>query len=118
MKLKKIVGLLLVLGLMAAMIMGCAASEPNEQQSEQNSPQQQTEKTDQPDTIKETATYTGRIDNNSVEMDVQGTPQAFQLTEELMETWDSLGFVEGDQLELQYQERENDRPILLKAEEV
>jgi len=118
MKFKKIVGLFLVLGLMAAMMMGCAGAEPNEQQSEQTPPQQQADNTELPDTITATATYTGRIDNNSVEMDVQGTPQAFQLTEELMETWDSLGFVEGDQLELQYQERENDRPILLKAEKV
>ena len=33
-----------------------------------------------------------------------------------METWDDLGFVEGDQLEIQYQERTDDRPLLLKAD--
>ena len=48
-------------------------------------------------------------------MDLQGSPRALQLPEEMMETWDDLGFVEGDQLEIQYQERIDDRPLLLEV---
>lgn len=115
MKLKKTLGLLLILALMATMMIGCGGSESTQPQSEPT-PSQQAQDTTDPDSIKETATYSGRIDNNSVEMDLQGSPLAFQLTEELMETWDSLGFTEGDQLEIQYQEREDNRPLLLKAD--
>ncbi len=115
MKFKKTVGLLLILALMAMMMIGCAESETNQQPSEQT-PSQPAGDTTDPDATKATATYTGRIDNNSVEMDLQGSPLAFQLTEDMMETWDNLGFAEGDQLEIQYQEREDDRPLLLKVD--
>jgi len=115
MMLKKTWGLLLILALMATMMIGCGGTESNQQQSEQT-PSQQVEDTIDPYAIKATVTYTGRIDNNSVEMDLQGSPLAFQLPEEMMETWDDLGFVEGDQLDIQYQERADDRPLLLKAD--
>ena len=115
MKFKKTVGLFLILALMAMLMIGCAESETNQQPSEQT-PSQPVGDTTDPDAIKATATYTGRIDCNSVEMDLQGSQLAFQLTEDMMETWDNLGFAEGDQLEIQYQEREDDRPLLLKAD--
>ncbi len=115
MKFKKTLGMLLMLALMTTLMIGCGGSESNQQPSEQT-PSQQAGDTADPDATKATATYTGRIDNNSVEMDLQGNPLAFQLTEEMMETWDNLGFAEGDQLEIQYQEREDDRPLLLKAD--
>ncbi|HAA10054.1 MAG: hypothetical protein ACOX6F_03090 [Syntrophomonadaceae bacterium] len=120
MKLMKRVGLLLILGLMAAMLIGCAGgSDPADQQSENNNLPQQEETVNpesEAEAIKDTAIYSGRIDNNSVEMFIEDSPVSFQLTEELIETWDSLGFEEGEQLEIQYQERENNRPVLLKAE--
>lgn len=117
MKLKKLLGLLLVIVLLAGMMMGCAGSKPEDQKNEQTAPPQ-SEEAVRPDSIEDTAVYTGRIDNNSVEMELKGNPQAFQLTEELMESWDSLGFAEGDELKIQYQERENDRPILLDAQKI
>lgn len=120
MKLMKRVGLLLILGLMAAMLIGCAGgSDPADQQLENNNLPQQEETVNpesEAEAIKDTAIYSGRIDNNSVEMFIEDSPVSFQLTEELIETWDSLGFEEGEQLEIQYQERENNRPVLLKAE--
>lgn len=117
MKLRKIIGLIMIIGLLAAMIIGCDGSEPKEQGKNQTTPPQSEEKVN-PDSIEDIVTYTGRIDNNSVEMELQGSPQAFQLTEELMESWDSLGFTEGDQLKIQYQERENNRPVLLDAKKM
>jgi len=118
MKLRKIIGLLLIIGIMAGMIIGCAGSKPKEQQEDKQTTPPQAEEKVQPGNLEDTATYTGRIDNNSVEMEIQGNPQAFQLTDELMESWDNLGFAEGDQLKIKYQERENDRPILLDAQKL
>ncbi|HOQ09659.1 MAG TPA: hypothetical protein PLG09_05995 [Syntrophomonadaceae bacterium] len=116
MKLRKVLGLILIIGLIAGMMIGCSQSGTGEQEKEQTPPP--IEEPVNSDSIEATATYTGRIDNNSVEMVLQGDPQAFQLTDELIESWDSLGFAEGDQLKIQYQERENDRPLLLNAQKL
>ncbi|HQA08265.1 MAG TPA: hypothetical protein PLP71_09070 [Syntrophomonadaceae bacterium] len=117
MKLRKVIGLLLIAGLIAGIIVGCAGSESKEQENQQTTPPQTQEKV-RPDSIEDTAIYTGRIDNNSVEMELNGSPQAFQLTDELIESWDNLEFAEGDKLKIQYQERENNRPILLDAQKI
>lgn len=118
MKLKKIMSLLLITGLLAVMMIGCAGSQPQEEQNPPQNNPPQAEENVLPESMEGTATYTGRIDNNSVEMVMQGSPQAFQLTEELMESWDSLGLNEGDQLKIKYEERENDRPILLDVQKL
>ena len=97
----------------------CGGSDPADQQSENNNLPQQEETVNpesEAEAIKDTAIYSGRIDNNSVEMFIEDSPVSFQLTEELIETWIVRDSRKGDQLEIQYQERENNRPVLLKAE--
>lgn len=116
MRAKKTLGMLLIMGLIIALMTGCAGSNTNDQPEPNNPPK--SEETVLPDAKTASAVYTGRIDNNSVELEMDGQPQAFQLTEELIETWENLGFKEGDQLKIQYQDRENDRPKLLDAKKL
>jgi hypothetical protein len=54
-----------------------------------------------------TGYYVGLIDNNSVEIEVDGYPKstaarAFQLSDDLKERWDFLDFQEGDKITIKF----------------
>lgn len=119
---KKILSLLLIMGLLLGMAVGCSGSK-NEPEPVDPPQAEEPIKPDVPGAKTDTGTYLGRIDNNSVEILISGVPketgtQAFQLSDELIEAWDKMGFTEGDQIKIQFEERTNDRPLLLDAEKI
>lgn len=122
MNMKKILSLLLVMGLMLGMAVGCSGSK-NEPAPADPPQAEEPVKPEEPGAKTDTGTFLGRIDNNSVEIQISGVPEeagtkAFQLSNELIEAWDKMGFAEGDQIKIQYEERTDDRPLLLDAEKI
>ncbi len=72
---------------------------------------------------KDSGTYVGRIDNNSIEIKISGVPEenahrAFQLSEELKENLDSLGIHEGDAVLFAYTTNDQVRPVIIEIEKI
>lgn len=121
MQVKRILGLLLIMGLTAG-LWGCSASKTKPQPNQPAAPPS-SETPAEPDARTDSGTYVGRIDRNSIEIKISGLPdqeelRAFQLSKSLIEGWDDLGLKEGEQIQFQYVERQDDRPLIVGAKKL
>lgn len=72
----------------------------------------------------DSGTYTGRIDNLSIEIAISGVPEekayrAFELSDELRESFDSYGFESGDQVLFEYEPGvDGKRGVIMKIEKI
>ncbi len=72
---------------------------------------------------KDSGTYVGQIDSNSVEIKISGVPnenayRAFQLSEELKENLSSLEIQEGDAVLFTYTTNDQVRPVIIEIEKI
>lgn len=72
----------------------------------------------------DSGTYTGRIDDLSIEIAVSGVPEekayrAFELSDELRESFDSYGFESGEQVLFEYEPGvDGKRGVIMKIEKI
>ena len=108
-KVRWLAGLLIIL--LCTWVVGCNNS--NEPTGEQQPPGQNQsapiENDESEDLLTDSGTFTGRIDDLSIEIKISGVPEdnendnrAFELSEQLREDFDSLGFETGDQVIFEY----------------
>jgi len=68
--------------------------------------------------IKESGIYVGQIDNNSVEIEIDGEARAFWLSEESKELLEKSNISDGDKVTFIYKENENNQFIINFIEKV
>lgn len=94
----------LVFMLIAVLIMaGCASTKKSD---DVNKNQGKTE----------SGTYVGMIDGHTIEVKISGVPKekatrAFQLSEQIISSWEKLKLKENDQIRFTYEEKNNMRII-------
>lgn len=72
----------------------------------------------------DSGTYTGRVDNNSIEIKISGVLdeehayRVCQLSDALRENFEALGLAESDPVKFEYYEREQGQPLLTKIEKI
>ncbi|MEL7566264.1 MAG: hypothetical protein AAGU27_15455 [Dehalobacterium sp.] len=63
-------------------------------------------------------TYVGQIDANSIEIKVNGEPQAFQLSERLKEKFAELGLKTDDRVVFSYIPRANEQMMIIDIKKI
>ncbi|MPN10544.1 hypothetical protein SDC9_157839 [bioreactor metagenome] len=92
------------------------AQEDNIQNADENTTENET-KTD-------SGTYTGRVDNNSIEIRISAIQdeskafRVFALSDEIRENFDSYGLKTDDQVKFEYYEQDQGQPVLTKLEKI
>ena len=100
--------ILLVMIAIIALVAGCGDKVTDINKSPDNTKPNPQTQVKEPELVKATGIYTGRIDNNSVEIQIteDGKPVvygAFKLSEELKAKFDQEGFIQdGDKVEFEY----------------
>lgn len=117
-------GLLVILLCALLAFAGCSNNEApgdNTQPSEQNEPAPN-DNQDENDLTTDSGTFSGRIDNSSIEIHISGVQnddgyRAYELSEEIREDFDSYGFETGDQVIFKYQPgTEGQRDVIMEIE--
>ncbi len=118
-------GLLIILLCALLAFAGCSSNNEaqgdNTQPSEQNEPAPN-DNQDENDLTTDSGTFSGRIDNSSIEIHISGVPnddgyRAYELSEEIREDFDSYGFETGDQVIFKYQPgTEGQRDVIMEIE--
>ncbi|KUG03510.1 hypothetical protein ASZ90_019072 [hydrocarbon metagenome] len=111
----------LLIILLCTLFAGCSSNEKpadNNQPPEQNEPAP-IDNNDSDELITDTGTFTGRIDDQSIEIHISGVPEdigyrAFELSEELRQDFDSFGFETGEQVIFKYQAGSEGRRGVIK----
>jgi ABC-type oligopeptide transport system substrate-binding subunit len=124
---KRFLSIFVILILTCSLLVACGASDENNKQSEEQNRQSE-EISDDPNTPpvleeKHSGIYQGQIDNNSIEIKVtngagETLPQAFQLSEEIKEDFDSYKLEIDDKISFTYDTPEIGNPIITKIEKV
>lgn len=124
-----ILGLLLIL-VLTLIIAGCQASSPAGDAAKPKPPEASQPpagdapgKNQEPSSLKDSGTYIGQIDNNSIEIKISGTPagqgeRAFQLSEPVKENFSKIALKTGDQVVFSYVERPNQQPLLMEISKI
>lgn len=63
-------------------------------------------------------TYVGQIDNNSIEIKVDGEPKAFQLGERIKENFEQLGLKTDDRVVFSYIPRANEQLMIIDIKKI
>lgn len=118
-------GLLVILLCALLAFAGCSSNNEapgdNTQPSEQNEPAPN-DNQDENGLTTDSGTFSGRIDNSSIEIHISGVPnddgyRAYELSEEIREDFDSYGFETGDQVIFKYQPgTEGQRDVIMEIE--
>lgn len=70
----------------------------------------------------DTGTYTGQVDNNSIEIRISGVQdesiahRVFKISDEVRPTFEGMALEEGDMIKFQYYDVENQQPVLVSIE--
>lgn len=116
---KRLIFILLLVAIVAAAGCGTENSENPQSGVEENSQhekQQEQTKTD-------SGRFTGRIDNNSIEIKISGVPEekaarAFQLSEDLKANFENLELKSGDEIKFNYIPKEDSNDLITKIEKI
>ncbi len=107
-KVRYVAGLLIIL--ICTWMVGCSSNNEAAGDNQQPSGQNQVSSSDNEGLLSDSGTFTGRIDDLSIEIQISGVPEdsgeayrAFELSEQLRQDLDSLGFKTGDQVVFKYQ---------------
>ncbi|HHT63720.1 MAG: hypothetical protein ACOX4H_12325 [Bacillota bacterium] len=66
----------------------------------------------------ECGTYVGQIDNNSIEIKIDGEPKAFQLSDRVKENFAQLGLETDDKVVFSYVPRGNEQMMIIDIKKI
>ncbi|NLO76316.1 MAG: hypothetical protein GX092_05560 [Clostridia bacterium] len=127
---KHILSIFVILILTCNLLVACGSSDENNKQNQQSEDinrqsEEISEEQKTPPVLEEnhSGKYIGQIDNNSIEIEVTNEagetfPQAFQLSDEVKEDFESYNLETNDKISFTYDTPEIGNPIITKIEKV